>query len=131
MEKPLQVLVVSCNAETRRTLSGVLRDLPVRAHLFSSVAQARHFVATRHVDMVFCEELLFDGSYKQLLGALRVARPDAQFVLVMRNGEWAEYLEALRLGVENVLRPPLLPIDIDLVFIHSFRHSAFELAAHA
>ena len=131
MEKPLQVLVVSCHAETRRTLAGVLRDLPVRTHSFFTVTQAAQLLSACPVDIVFCEELLSDGSYKELLGPLRVTQPDARFVLVMRDGEWPEYLEALRLGVEDVLRPPLLPIDIDLVFIHSFRHSAREMVAHA
>jgi DNA-binding NtrC family response regulator len=131
VEKPLQVLVVSRHAETRRTLSGVLRDLPVRTHSLFTVAQARQFVNARHVDLVFCEELLSDGSYKQVLGSVRAAQSGVRFVLVMRSGEWAEYLEALRLGVEDVLRPPLLPIDIDLVFIHSFRSSGRELVAHA
>jgi hypothetical protein len=45
----------------------------------------------------------------------------------MRDGERPEYLEALRLGVQEVLRPPLLPIDIDLAFIHSFRRIEREL----
>jgi hypothetical protein len=47
--------------------------------------------------------------------------------------EWEEYLEALRLGAEEVLRCPLQPTDIDLALIHALRGNAHrsEMEAHA
>ena len=129
MEKPFQVLFVSSQVENKRTLLGVCRDLPVKAHTAYSFAQAKQFLSSHPVGMVFCDELLPDGSYREVLAALRTASPAAHFVLVMRDGEWREYLEALRLGVQEVLRPPLLSIDIDLAFIHSFQRIERELVS--
>ena len=129
MQKPFEVLFVSSQDENKKTLLGVCRDLPVKARTVYTFAQAKQFLSAHQVRMVFCDELLPDGSYREVLAVLRTASPIAQFVLVMRDGEWQEYLEALRLGVQEVLRPPLLPIDIDLAFIHSFQRIERELVS--
>lgn len=121
MENSFGVLIVSPRPENRKICLGVLGVLPVSAFAVSTLAQARELMASRPMDMVFCEEQLSDGSYREILSELRATRSSTQFVLLMNNGEWNEYLEALRLGVEEVLRPPLLPMDIDLAFIHSLR----------
>ena len=127
MEKVLDVLLVSCHAENRRTLFGVFQDLPVNAHSVFTLAQAIEFISAHRIDMVFCEETLPDGSYRDVLAKLRSDSPSAQFILLMCSGEWDEYLEALRLGVEEVLGSPVLPIDVDLALIHSFRNAPREL----
>lgn len=119
MEKAFEVLLVSCGPENRKALFGVFRDLPVKAHTISTLAEVRRYAAVSRIDLVFCEEQLSDGSYREVFSELRTTWPSARFVLLMGNGEWTEYLEALRLGVAEVLRPPLLPIDIDLALIHS------------
>jgi DNA-binding NtrC family response regulator len=129
VEKIFEVLLVSCQVQNRRTLFGVFQDLPVNANTVSKLADAKEFMESHLVDMVFCEEHLPDGSYGDVLAELRVASPSAQFVLLMRKEEWEEYLEALRLGVEHVLRVPLLPIDVDLTLIRSMRHVTHELVS--
>ena len=80
----------------------MFRDLPVKVHTASTLAEARRFMAANRIDMVFCEEQLSDGSYREVFFELRSTWPAARFVLLMGNGEWTEYLEALRLGVEEV-----------------------------
>lgn len=129
MEKALDVLVVCCQLENTKTLLGVFRDLPIKAHSVSKLAQANEFMANHRVDMVFCDEWLPDGSYRGVLARLRDTSPAAQFVLLMLNGEGQACLEASRLGVEEVLRPPLRPIDVDLAFVHSFRHAEHDLVS--
>ena len=129
MPKPFEVLFVSSQVENKKTLLGVCRDLPVKARTVCTFAQAKQFLASHQVGMVFCDELLPDGSYREVLAALRTDSPAAHFILMMRDGEWREYLEALRLGVQEVLRPPLLPMDIDLAFIHSFQRIERELVS--
>ena len=126
MEKVLDVFLISCHAENRRTLFGVFQDLPVNAHSVFTLAQAMEFISGHRFDLVFCEEKLPDGSYREALSKLRSRSSSAQFILLMCHGEWDEYLEALRLGVEEVLRSPVLPIDIDLALIHSARNAPRE-----
>jgi hypothetical protein len=42
------------------------------------------------------------------------------------TGEWDEYLEALHLGAEEVLRCPLQPTDVDLALIHAMRGANYN-----
>jgi DNA-binding NtrC family response regulator len=127
MEQQVKVLLVSSQRENKRTLLGVLRDLTVRPYVVSTWAQAKTLISRHEFSVVFCEELLPDGSYRDVFTFLREISNAAKFVLVLRDGEWEEYLEALRLGVEEVLRPPLMSIDVDLTLIHAFRRAVHGL----
>jgi DNA-binding NtrC family response regulator len=129
VEKVLDVLLVGCQIENRRNLFDVFRDIPVDAYTVSNLAGAKEFLANHRIDMMFCEEHLADGSYGDALSELRATSPSAQFVLLMRKEEWEEYLEALRLGVEHVLRVPLQSIDVDLMLIRSMRNVTHELVS--
>ena len=57
--------------------------------------------------MVFCDEYLSDGTYRDLLLSSRFGQNGADFVLLLHKGEWEEYLTAMRLGILDVLRSPL------------------------
>jgi DNA-binding NtrC family response regulator len=64
---------------------------------------------------------------------VRTLHPATRFVVMLCTGEWEEYLEALRLGAEEVLRCPLQPTDVDLALIHAMRSGVAkrEMAAPA
>lgn len=132
MDNGLPVLIVSCRPENRRILMRVFEDLPVDAYSAPSIEQAKEALKLRPFSVVFCEERLSDGHYSDLLGELRSAAEDIRLVVLLCTGEWEEYLEALRLGAEEVLRCPLQPTDIDLALIHAMRGGAAkrELAVH-
>jgi DNA-binding NtrC family response regulator len=133
MDNGLPVLVVSCRPENRRMLMRVFDGLPIDAYSAPSLEQAREALALRSFSVVFCEERLPDGSYRELLRHVQSAPEDMRFVVMLCTGEWEEYLEALRLGAEEVLRCPLQPTDIDLALIHVMKGGAHkkEMAAHA
>ena len=82
--------------------------------------------------MVFCEERLSDGSYCDLLRDIRATWPETGFVVLLCTGEREEYLQAMRLGAQEVLRCPLRPTDVDLVLIQAMKESdRKEMAANA
>jgi len=121
MDNGLPVLIVSCRLENRRTLARVFDGLPVDTYSAPSIEQAREALRLRSFSVVFCEERLSDGYYADLLQAVKSSHDDTRFVVMLCTGEWEEYLEALRLGAEEVLRCPLQPTDIDLALIHAMR----------
>jgi DNA-binding NtrC family response regulator len=116
MENEVDVLIVSSRIENKRTLLRTLEGLPVNTFSASTVFQAQEFLATHPLAIVFCEELLPDGSYRDLLGSVP-SSPQ----MVQCTGEWEEYLEALRLGAAEVLRVPLQSTDIDIALFHAMR----------
>ncbi len=132
MDNPLPILIVSCRPENRKTLLHVFEGLPIDSYCAPCIEDARAALKSRSFSVVFCEERLFDGSYHELLRDVCSSEATA-FVVMLCTGEWEEYLEAMRLGAEEVLRCPLQPTDIDLALIHAMRRNLHrtEMEAHA
>ncbi len=133
MDNGLPILIVSCRPDNRKMLMRIFDGLPINSYSAPSVQQAKEALRLRPFSVVFCEERLSDGSYNDLLREVRALSEDIRFVVMLCTGEWEEYLEALRLGAEEVLRCPLQPTDVDLALIHAMRGPAArrEMAAHA
>src|SRR5262249_10220268 len=124
MENRWDILVVSGRFENKRTLLHILYDLPVFVFTSSTVREAHEVLATRPIRLVFCEENLADGSYRNLLDSIHSAQPSTQLVLMLSTGEWDEYLEALKLGAWDVVRCPLQATDVELALIRAARDAA-------
>lgn len=131
MDNGLPVLVVSCRPDNRKMLMHVFDGLPIDGYSAPSIQQAKKALQLRPFSLVFCEERLADGSYVDLLRYVRLTHNDTRVVVLLCTGEWEEYLEALRLGAEEVLRCPLQPTDIDLVLIHAMRPGKGISTSHA
>jgi two-component system, NtrC family, response regulator PilR len=133
MDNGLPILIVSCRPDNRKMLVRIFDGLPIDSYFAPSIDQAKEALRLRPFSVVFCEERLSDGSYGNLLREVRATSEDIRFVVMLCTGEWEEYLEALRLGAEEVLRCPLQPTDVDLALIHVMRGTPArkEMAAHA
>jgi DNA-binding NtrC family response regulator len=136
MDNGLPILIVSCRPENRKMLMRVFDGLPIDSYTASTINQAREALKSRSFSVIFCEERLSDGSYRDLLNETKSGSEHTRFVVMLCTGEWEEYLEAMRLGAEEVLRCPLQPTDIDLALIHAMRSGVGAgtskiMAAHA
>jgi DNA-binding NtrC family response regulator len=133
MDNGLPILIVSCRPENRKMLLRVFEGLPIISYSAATLAQAREALQSRPFSVIFCEERLSDGSYRELLDEVRAGVEGTRFVVTLCTGEWEEYLEALHLGADEVLRCPLQPTDVDLALIHAMRSPAPSraVAAHA
>ena len=109
MKQERGVLIVSCRPETRKTLVRILDELSINSYVAPTIRDAIEVLASRSISMVFCEERLPDGSYSDLLKSVPAAWRETRFVVILCTGEWGEYLEAVRLGAQEVLRCPLSP----------------------
>lgn len=98
MDNDVDVLIVSSRIENKRTLLRTLESLPVNTFSASTVFQAQEFLATHPMAIVFCDERLPDGSYRDLVGSVSSSPQMNRLIVVLCTGEWAEYLDALRLG---------------------------------
>lgn len=119
MHKNLAALVVSCRMENRKTLVHAFEGLPVNGYCATTVRQGNELLASHSFEIVFCEQRLPDGSYRELLVAARAVPRKVRFVVVLSSIEQDERIEALRLGAQEVLRSPLQPADVDIALIHA------------
>ena len=117
------VLIVSARTENGKALMRILSDLPINVFAVTTIGQAREVLAKHPVEMIFCEEFLPDGTYRELLEFVIAESNSTAFVVTLCTGEWGEYLEAIHLGATDVLRCPLQAIDVELVLIRAGRES--------
>lgn len=129
MQEETDVLIVSSRMDSRKKLLRALEGLPVSAFSVSTIAQALEVLSLHPFAIIFCDECVSDGSYRELLAAVRGTSGTSRFIMMLGMGEWEEYLEALRLGITDVLRSPLQTPDIDIALIHAMRHGRENQAA--
>lgn len=126
MEKQWELLVVSAHLENRNALLRILDNLPVNVFSASTVAQAHEVLATHSIRLIFSEELLPDGSYKDLLADVRSLHLHTRLILMLCTGEWKECLEGMKLGAVDVIRYPLQPTDVELALIRAIRDQQLD-----
>jgi len=128
----LDVLIVSERPDHLRPLIRTLDASSARVSACFTIRQAREIFSRQPVDLVFTDEYLSDGSYRELL---RFGQRAASFVLLLHTGEWEEYLDAMRLGALEVLRCPFQPDEVEATVLRAIaqkeRRSAVQLAAEA
>ncbi len=113
MLNSLNVLIVSERPDHLRPLVRTLDASSARISACFTVRHAREIFSQQPVDLVFSDERLSDGSYRELLRSGRFGQNAASFVLLLHTGEWEEYLDAMRLGALDVLRCPLQPAEVE------------------
>jgi DNA-binding NtrC family response regulator len=135
MLNSLDVLIVSERPDHLRPLIRTLGASSARVSACFTIRQAREIFERQPVDLVFTDEYLSDGSYRELLLSNRFGQSAVSFVLLLRTGEWEEYLDAMRLGALEVLRCPLQPIEVEATVQRAIeqkeRRSAARLTSEA
>ena len=120
MPSEVAALVVSPCLENRKALLRILDGLSADVFAVARIAQAREVLEARTIAVIFCEESVSDGTYRDLLAFAAAQQKNIQFIVMLTTGEWPEFLEALNLGAE-ALRCPLQPTDVELALIHAMR----------
>lgn len=113
MLNSLNVLIVSERPDHLRPLVRALDASSARISACFTIRSAREIFSQQPVDLVFTDEYLSDGSYRELLRSNHFGQQSASFVLLLHTGEWEEYLDAMRLGALEVLRCPLQSAEVE------------------
>ena len=100
------VLVVSSNAARRQDLRGLLAALGLEPHEAPTVAEARRLLQERSVTLVLSDTRLADGTFSDVLGAVRRWRQRAPLVVLSSQGDWTTYTAALRAGAFDYILHP-------------------------
>lgn len=133
MLKRWDVLVVCTELGNRNALIRMLEGMSVGVFACSTLRQAKEVLASQKIELVFCDENLSDGSFRDLLPTSIgwIGRP--HFVVIIHSGQSAEYLGALQLGDCGVISAPLYPTDVELAVIRAMRDgtrdSFFQVSA--
>jgi DNA-binding NtrC family response regulator len=129
MNGAYQVVVVGPNAESTRELGGILNRCGVEPEFATTVRETQQLLARRRVSLVFCDETLPDGNFRDVLRAAKSQRARVPVVVSTRNDDWDNYLEALRLGAFDYLVGPFSAADVELLVRYAFRSAQAQEAS--
>jgi DNA-binding NtrC family response regulator len=113
------ILVASARLENRRALIRVLDGLPVNVIASSTLSQARDVLAKQEIHLVFCDDCLPGGTYRDLLSVPTVGKP--RFVVTAESWQLENHQETLGRGAFDLLRCPIQPTDVELIVIRAAR----------
>jgi len=119
MSKEWDVLVASGNLEHRRSLIKILEELPLNVISVSTFQQAEEVLLRQRISLLFSDQSLPDGSYKELLSHTQTARPTPCVVLTTEASDPVDPREVAECGVVGTLRYPFHATDVELQIIRA------------
>jgi DNA-binding NtrC family response regulator len=119
MSKELDVLVASANFEHRRSLIRILEEFSLNVISVSTCQQAEEVLSRQRVTLMFSDERLPDGSYRELLNYTDAAGQLPQVVLTTGVGDSIDAREMERSGVLGTLRYPYHATDVELQILRA------------
>ncbi len=117
-----QIVVVSSDMESRRSLATILTGLGLDPICTSTVIECREILATENVALVFCDRDLADGNYRDVLAASHSTRRQPSIVLTGQLGNSDESRAALGFGAFGVTATPYHPTDVEWMVIQAGRY---------
>jgi DNA-binding NtrC family response regulator len=102
----------------RPHFSKLLSPRAARVVVAVSLRQAKEALSLEPIGIIFCDESLSGGSYRELL-SMPIKANELKLVLLLRLGDWPEYLEAMREGAFDVLCCPLRPAEVENVLLRA------------
>jgi DNA-binding NtrC family response regulator len=130
MSKERDVLVASGNLEHRRSLIRILEELPLNVISVSTFQQAEEVLSRQHISLLFSDQRLPDGSYKQLLSNTQSAGQTPRVVLTTEESDPVDPREVAECGVLGTVKYPFHATDVELQIIRA-AHEEQEEAPQA
>jgi DNA-binding NtrC family response regulator len=131
MSKEWDVLVASANFEHRRSLVRILEELLLNVITVSTFQQAEEVLSRQPIALMFSDERLPDGSYKELLNHTNSAAQPRHVVLT--TGDAVDPQQVEDGHVLGTLKYPFHATDAELQVIRASgisTHSIYSLVDH-
>jgi DNA-binding NtrC family response regulator len=118
IENHWQVAVVSLNLAKRRDVAEMLGRLGADPICVAMVDEVREISGRGSIGLVFCDEKMSDGDYRDVLSAVAST---SKVVLMSELGSPEEYQQARSFGLFDVIPSPCRPTDIEWMVIQARR----------
>jgi DNA-binding NtrC family response regulator len=118
----LQVLVACSDVERRTALVGVLTQCGLEPLTAENVSEVRAVLTQRPVHVVFCEDELPYGGFREVLRLMKATGSEVPLVVSSLLGELDQYLEAMQLGAFDFIAPPYSRTEVESI-VNSVRQN--------
>lgn len=112
MNNPISILVVSSETTNSYSPKNILNREGWQTISASTVGECEEVFANQNIDLVFCDRVLADGTYRDILAMTRSKSLRVRLVVTSRLADWDEYLEALDNGAFDLIASPSQTADI-------------------
>ena len=129
MSKEWDVLVASANLEHRRSLVRILEELPINVITVSTFQQAEEVLSRQPIALMFSDQRLPDGSYKELLDHTQATVQPPRMVLTTEPDEPVDPQEVAGGQVLGTLKYPFHATDVELHVIRAAHEEREEASA--
>ena len=125
------VLTVGLCRRDRNDLKEILAPLRWRIQTAAGYADACLHLQSGHFISVFCEPVLSDGDWKDILRHLRLSGAPPPLIVTSQLADVGLWAEVLNLGGFDVLLTPFERTHLLYVAGQAARHAAFQPKANA
>jgi response regulator RpfG family c-di-GMP phosphodiesterase len=122
------LLVIEDDAGVRRMLAQALGE-NYHCDAAASAAEARRKLSEQWYSVVLADIFLGDGSGLDLLGEMKAADPDVQWIIVSGSRDLASPIEALKLGADDYLPKPFTGAQLEQAVAKAVARRAEQLEA--
>jgi DNA-binding NtrC family response regulator len=118
---PSRVLVVSTTGENRDVVTSAMNHWSIEAVPCGGIREARSLLPTARPSLIFCEEDLPDGTYRELLNDVSKAAKTRVVVISPEAEQDTRYNEALALGAFDMIASPCRRSDVQWIAIRAMQ----------
>ena len=109
------------SGENRDVVTAAMSHWSIEAVPCSGVREARTLLPTARPSLIFCEEDLPDGSYRELLNDVSKTSKTRVVVISAAAEQDAHYNEALSLGAFDMIASPCRRTDVQWIAIRAMQ----------
>ena len=118
-------LVVCPDPETRNSLFAFITKCGLPCVCCSDLAIARTLLASRLFGVVFCNDAVPDGNFRDLITELKRSSSTVPVIVLSRSTEWNDWLSALDAGAFDYIACPPDPVETGRIL-----HAAINLSSN-
>ncbi|MEW5979274.1 MAG: response regulator [Acidobacteriota bacterium] len=107
-----RVLSIDSDPSCQRLLRASLHTLGCQVEVISASAARSESIPLEELDLVICDADGEPGFWKEILQRIRRQKVGTQMILVSQQYTESEWIEALQVGVYDVLTKPYSPNEI-------------------
>jgi DNA-binding NtrC family response regulator len=111
----LQVLVACSDPDRRSALVDILAQLGLEPVIATDMGEVRTIFAERPLHLLFCEDGLPQGGFRELLRLAKATGSQFAVVVCSLLGELDQYLEAMQLGAFDFIAPPYRRGEVEFI----------------
>jgi DNA-binding NtrC family response regulator len=111
----LQVLVACSNSQRRSALVDILAQFGLQPIVAADMNEVRTICAQQPLHLVFCEDGLPEGGFRELLRLAKASGSEVAVVVCSLLGELDQYLEAMQLGAFDFIAPPYRRGEVEFI----------------